>query len=94
MRALIFVLLLAGCSTGDGWNIWTGYGEQPSQPSAMQQFADACTRLGYTPDTDPWRDCLLKTRQFELDRRRAILEQYGREQPRSCYRDVLGSTCY
>lgn len=95
MKWVILVLALSGCaSNSDGWNVWTGYGQQHAEASPTDRFANECSRLGYTPNTDPWRDCILKTRSFELDRRRAILEQYQRERPTSCYRDALGTTCY
>lgn len=48
MRACLFVLLLAGCA------------RQPMSPEQIiETYAPICDKLGFTPNTDPWRNCVL-----------------------------------
>lgn len=52
MRYLWIVFLVAGCSPGAIAVKQTEH--------AMRAYGPACERLGYQPQTDPWRDCILK----------------------------------
>lgn len=36
----------------------------------VKVYGPACDKMGYTRDTDPWRDCLLRMRAHDDDRYR------------------------
>jgi uncharacterized lipoprotein YajG len=58
MRTLpltLAALLLAGCSTPQERAAY----QQAQAAEMMTVYGPACTRLGYTPNTDQWRACLL-----------------------------------
>lgn len=52
MRYLLLALLLSGCTRQE---IATMKMER-----AIEDRGPACEKLGYTKDTDPWRDCVRK----------------------------------
>ena len=60
MRKLIAAglgaLLLAGCSTPEQ----RAANMQAEMNEMMAVYGPACTRLGYTANSDPWRDCVLQ----------------------------------
>lgn len=73
------VTLLAGCATTPE--------ELASQAEAdalriSQQFGSACNRLGYLPDTDPWRNCLLALAQRDMVERQMQLMRHNTWGPR------------
>lgn len=68
MRAIVLLgalALLAACAS-------------PAERAAQMErevegmvriYGPACTKLGYKPDTDPWRDCVLNLNDQENTRR-------------------------
>lgn len=50
MRYLLLLLLLSGCAT-----------EEERAAEVLAAFGPYCEKLGYTKDTDAWRQCV----QFE-----------------------------
>lgn len=56
MLACAALLLLAGCTTT------AERAQQASQEMerTMQTFGPACERLGFQPNTNQWRDCVLR----------------------------------
>lgn len=48
MRYLVLLLALTGCAT-------------PEQRAdrMLERFGPICTRLGFEPETDKWRECVL-----------------------------------
>ena len=49
-------LLLAGCTTPQE----RAARMQADMDRIIVEFGPACTRLGYQPNSDPWRNCLLQ----------------------------------
>lgn len=77
--AVCSVAFLAGCATTSE--------ELASQAEAdalriSQQFGSACNRLGYLPDTDPWRNCLLALAQRDTVERQMQLMRHNSWGPR------------
>lgn len=68
--AITACLLLAACSTP----------EQQAARAAQQESADSaeCTRLGFTPQTDAFANCLLKLREIRTQEKntRALQRNY------------------
>lgn len=54
--AVLGMLLLAGCSTPQE----RAARRQAEVEQMMVEYGPACGRLGYTPNTDPWRACVLQ----------------------------------
>lgn len=61
MRLLIWIaagsLCLSGCTTPQD----RALAQQAEVERMMAEFGPACTRVGYTPNTDPWRDCIVQS---------------------------------
>ena len=53
MRYLFLTLALVGC-------VSPGQVAVKQTEHAMRQYGPACEKLGYQPQTDPWRECILK----------------------------------
>lgn len=49
-------LLLAGCTTPQE----RAARLQADMDRVVVEYGPACTRLGYRPNSDPWRNCLLQ----------------------------------
>ena len=48
--------LLVGCAT-----------PQEKAEQMIERYGPMCEKLGYTKNTDPWRDCILKERKRVSD---------------------------
>ena len=115
MRAyLLVLLLLAGCATvwhkqqpGDEARYAAKeQARQAEQASALAKeilttYGPLCEKLGYQPNTDPWRNCVLSRydadAQARAARRAAAIGVFGASQmnrPRQC--SFIGNqmTCY
>ena len=117
MRAYLLVLLLAGCSTDSTfWHKQTPEDEaryaakqaarQAEEANALANqilatYGPLCEKLGFQPNTDPWRNCVLSRydadAQARAARRAAAIGAYGAFQanrPRNC--SFIGNqmTCY
>lgn len=80
MRYALLLLLLAGCMT-------------PEQ--IIAKHAPFCEKLGYTTDTDPWRQCI----QTEAGNDKAARSRIGaaalQSRPKTCNPNATGGvTCY
>ena len=53
---LVLPLLLAACSTPQQ----RAERLQAEMAELMAIYGPACTRLGYAPNSDPWRECVLQ----------------------------------
>ncbi|MGG7603202.1 hypothetical protein [Massilia sp. BKSP1R2A-1] len=53
---LVLPLLLAACSTPQQ----RAERLQAEMADLMAIYGPACTRLGYAPNSDPWRECVLQ----------------------------------
>lgn len=76
MRYVLLLLLLAGCASDDS-----------RRKQAIAHYGKRCAAIGYTWDTDTWRDCMLQLRQQDM--RESALNR-----PRQCFRDSMGVVCY
>ncbi|WP_239700509.1 hypothetical protein [Massilia sp. 9096] len=56
LLASLIALPLAGCSTPQE----RAAHRQAEVEQMMAEYGPACSRLGYTPNTDPWRACVLQ----------------------------------
>ena len=54
--ALAALLALAACATPEE----RAARVQKEVDEMIQTFGPGCEKLGYKPDTDPWRECVLK----------------------------------
>lgn len=52
---LLAALLLGACSTPQDRAAY----QQQRVDSMMMEYGPACQRLGYSPNTDQWRDCVI-----------------------------------
>jgi len=50
-------LCLLGCATPQD----RALAQQAEVERMMAEFGPACTKVGYTPNTDPWRDCVVQS---------------------------------
>lgn len=71
MRQILVMSALLAVLTGCAGLTPAERAEQMQQEvdEMIQVYGPACTKLGYTADTDPWRECILKLnarRQAEL----------------------------
>lgn len=61
MRIVIMMaagaLCLLGCATPQD----RALAQQAEVERMMAEFGPACERFGYTPNTDPWRDCIVQS---------------------------------
>lgn len=61
MRVLMLMaassLCLLGCATPQD----RALAQQAEVERMMAEFGPACTKVGYTPNTDPWRDCVVQS---------------------------------
>lgn len=67
--------------------VWLAACSTPQQCAVQQradidrmiiEFGPACTRLGYTPNADPWRNCVIQLNLNDhIDRYGASNEFYG-----------------
>lgn len=74
--ALALVAVLGGCATP---------GERSAQMQRevdmmIAEYGPACERLGYRPDTDGWRDCILR-----LNSRETIVRYATRPSMATCF---------
>lgn len=53
---LIALVVLAGCATPEE----RAARVQKDVESMIQTYGPGCEKLGYKPDTDQWRDCVIK----------------------------------
>lgn len=51
------VFCLLGCTTPQE----KAMQQQAQMERMMAEYGPACTRLGYAMNTDPWRDCVLRS---------------------------------
>lgn len=58
MRYLVFAVLLSGCSAQEV--------AKRDAERAISTYGPACEKLGFSLNTDPWRDCIIRM----SDRRR------------------------
>ena len=58
MRYLLIALMLSGCA---------------ARVDGFTKTAEACEKLGYTKETDQFRDCQVKFFQMEQSRRNALI---------------------
>lgn len=56
IKAAIAVLVLAGCMTPQQ----KAAQMQAEMETMMVMYGPACTKLGFTANSDPWRDCVLR----------------------------------
>lgn len=65
---LILIIMSSGCSTLD-----QRVQQNKTEIDAMvQEYGPACSRFGYDPATDGWRNCVMRLdfmRRYELGRR-------------------------
>lgn len=52
---LLTALLLTACTTPQQRAAY----QQQRADDMMMEYGPACQRLGYTPNTDPWRACVM-----------------------------------
>jgi hypothetical protein len=61
MRVLLVTaasaLCLVGCATPQD----RALAQQQEVQRMMAQYGPACTQMGFVPNTDPWRDCILRS---------------------------------
>lgn len=50
-------LCLLGCATPQD----RALAQQAEVERMMAEFGPACTKVGYMPNTDPWRDCVVQS---------------------------------
>lgn len=63
---LLSILLLAGCATQEQ----RAAQMQREVEDMVRVYGPACDKLGFRPDTDPWRDCVLRlATKTSLERR-------------------------
>lgn len=86
MKWLLLVVVLSGCVSPEM--------QRQRDEQIVMNWVRECEALGYVRKTDPWRECILKQRDYAFQVDRARMEAWQRSQPKSCYRDVLGTTCY
>lgn len=48
---------LLGCATPQD----RAAAQQAEVQRMMAQYGPACAQMGFTPDTDPWRECILRS---------------------------------
>jgi hypothetical protein len=68
MRAIVLwalMLLLSGCAT----QAERAAAVQHDVDDMIQVYGPGCERLGYKPDTDAWRDCVLNLANRETEER-------------------------
>jgi hypothetical protein len=58
--AVLGMLLLAGCSTPQERAARRQAEVEVEVEQMMVEYGPACGRLGYAPNTDPWRACILQ----------------------------------
>ena len=76
---LVLPLLLAACSTPQQ----RAERLQAEMAELMAIYGPACTRLGYAPNSDPWRECVLQLSTRDEVRRYGP-SYYGGYGPRGC----------
>jgi len=50
-------LCLLGCATPQD----RALAQQAEVDRMMAEYGPACTQLGHAPNTDPWRDCIIRS---------------------------------
>ena len=60
MRTAMLALALAACLTGCTTPQQRAQKEQAEMDLKVVEHGPACTQVGFTPDTDPWRQCVLQ----------------------------------
>ncbi len=50
-------LCLLGCTTPQD----RALAQQAQVERMMAEYGPACAQVGFTPDTDPWRECILRS---------------------------------
>jgi hypothetical protein len=73
MRYLLIALLLVGCAT-------------PEQRAAemIADYGPFCETMGFQPNTDTWRQCIVNQSNSEMARRAAIYNAFQVGRPRTC----------
>ena len=69
LRYILMILVLAilpGCMT----QAERAAAAKAEVEEMVKVYSPACEKLGYTKDTDPWRDCILRLRAHDDDRYR------------------------
>lgn len=61
MRTIMLIaassLCLLGCATPQD----RALAQQAQAERMMAEFGPGCAKAGYTPNTDPWRDCIVQS---------------------------------
>jgi hypothetical protein len=94
-----FALLLYGCATPEQRAAQQAAQQQADAERSRQQEAaynrqlrNQCESIGYQPNTDPWRQCLLQlhtaNQQRDAQMRGIILQQMLQEQQQQNYRSM------
>lgn len=89
----LLVLTLTACATPEQiaarHRAEAEYAQQ-QQAAYSQGLRSQCEAIGYRPDTDPWRQCLLQlhtaNQQQNAQMRAVILQQYLQQQQQQQYR--------
>jgi len=60
MRTLILVGLSGFCLLGCASPQQQAQKQQAEMDRMVTEFGPACSKLGYAPDSDPWRNCIVQ----------------------------------
>jgi hypothetical protein len=72
MRALILTVASAVCLLGCATPEEKAMKQQAEVERMMAIYGPACTQLGFAPNTDPWRDCVLQSAARNGDNRSGV----------------------
>jgi hypothetical protein len=78
MRTLLLLAISALCLWGCSTPQERALKQQADMERIMAEFGPACTRLGYAPNSDPWRNCVIQLSvRDEIDRYGSSASMYG-----------------
>lgn len=61
MRVLLLTAASAFCLLGCASPQDRALAQQQDVERMVAQYGPACTQMGFTPNTDPWRNCILRS---------------------------------
>ena len=61
MRVFILTAVSAFCLLGCATPQERAMKQQAEMERMMAEYGPACAQLGYAPNSDPWRDCVLQS---------------------------------